>query len=126
MTRTIEVEVDETGRIHPLQPVRELPKGRALLTWPVDEGAIGLIMSERSLADWLRPEENEAWAHLQPDRLPADSATLPETPQAKARPIWEVILENMEGVSPDEFAKLPKDGASEHDHYLYGHPKRNQ
>jgi hypothetical protein len=39
------------------------------------------------------------------------------------------------GVSSDECirellmaraAKLPNDGASEHDHYLYSHPKRNQ
>ena len=41
------------------------------------------------------------------------------------RPIWEVILDNMKDVPPEEFARLPKDGASEHDHYLYGHPKRN-
>jgi len=27
---------------------------------------------------------------------------------------------------PDEvFERLPKDGASEHDHYLYGAPKRH-
>ena len=55
----------------------------------------------------------------------ADSSTLPE-PKAEPRPIWEVILDNMEGISPEEFAKLPKDGASEHDHYLYGHPKRDR
>lgn len=40
------------------------------------------------------------------------------------RPICEVILENMKDVSRVEFEKLPKDGASENDHYLYGHPKR--
>lgn len=68
MTRTIEVEVDEAGKIHPVEPQIQVPKGRALLTWPVSEGAIGLIMSERSLADWLRPEEDEAWAYLQPDK----------------------------------------------------------
>lgn len=43
-----------------------------------------------------------------------------------ARPIWEVIVDNMKDMPPEEFAKLPKDGAGEHDHYLYGHPKRNQ
>jgi hypothetical protein len=31
----------------------------------------------------------------------------------------------MKDVPPEEFAMLPKDGAGEHDHYLYGHPKRN-
>jgi hypothetical protein len=67
MTQTIEVEIDDVGGIHPLQPDAKLPPGRALLTWPVPELALGLIMSEKSLAeDWLRPEEDEAWAYLQP------------------------------------------------------------
>jgi len=32
MLQTIEVEVDATGRIHPLEPVQVIPAGRALLT----------------------------------------------------------------------------------------------
>jgi hypothetical protein len=51
--------------------------------------------------------------------------SLAPKPTIESRPICEVILDNMKGVPPEEFAKLPKDGASEHDHYLYGHPKRN-
>jgi len=66
MTRTIEVEIDDSGAIHPLQPDAKLPPGRALLTWPASEAAMGLIMSEKSLEDWLTPEEDEAWAYLQP------------------------------------------------------------
>jgi hypothetical protein len=67
MTQTIEVEIDDAGGIHPLEPDAKLPAGRALLTWSVPEAAIGLIMSEKSLAeDWLRPEEDKAWAYLQP------------------------------------------------------------
>ncbi len=42
------------------------------------------------------------------------------------RPIWDVILDNMKDVPAEELGHLPTDGASEHDHYLYGHPKRNQ
>ena len=42
------------------------------------------------------------------------------------RPVSEMIREIWAGM-PDELrAKLPKDGASEHDHYIYGLPKRNQ
>ena len=26
------------------------------------------LLSEAALSDWQRPEEEEAWAHLQPDR----------------------------------------------------------
>ena len=66
MTRTIEVEIDESGNIHPIQPDLKLPPGRALLVWPVPEVAMGLIMSETSLSrDWLRPEEDAAWAYMQ-------------------------------------------------------------
>jgi hypothetical protein len=65
MARTIEVEIDEFGGIRPLQSGEKLPPGRALLTWPAPEDALGLLLFGRSLADWLRPEEDEAWAHLQ-------------------------------------------------------------
>ncbi len=54
------------------------------------------------------------------------SAPDPPEPKLESAPIWELILENMKDVPSAEFAKLPKDGASEHDHYLYGHPKRAQ
>jgi hypothetical protein len=53
------------------------------------------------------------------------SDTSPE-PNGDARPIWEVMLDNLKDVPREEFAALPKDGASQVDHYLYGHPKRNQ
>jgi len=69
MTRTIEVEIDAVGRVHPLEPVSSLPEGRALLTWSTPAVAETLHLSESSLAeDWLRPEEDAAWAHLQPDK----------------------------------------------------------
>ena len=38
--------------------------------------------------------------------------------------ISDVIAEIMADTPPEELAKLPCDGASEHDHYLYGWPKR--
>ena len=60
------------------------------------------------------------------DKILADVPVQPEEPKLEPRPIRELILDNMKDVPPEEFAKLPKDGASEHDHYLYGHPKRTQ
>lgn len=43
----------------------------ALLNQPIDEALSGAVLSEQSLAtDWLREEEDAAWAHLQS----ADSA----------------------------------------------------
>jgi Arc/MetJ-type ribon-helix-helix transcriptional regulator len=40
------------------------------------------------------------------------------------KPIWEVVDELRKSVPPEEFAKLPKDGAEQLDHYIYGTPKR--
>lgn len=69
MLQTLEVEIDASGRIHPLESLPFKPVGRALLTLltpPPDDAA---LLAEASLAeDWLRPEEDAAWAHLQPAR----------------------------------------------------------
>jgi hypothetical protein len=43
----------------------------------------------------------------------------------RRRHISYVILENMRDVPAEIMAAMPKDGASEHDHYIYGLPKRN-
>lgn len=40
------------------------------------------------------------------------------------KPIWEVVDELRKSVPPEEFAKLPKDGAEQLDHYIYGSPRR--
>lgn len=49
----------------------------------------------------------------------------PSTTQLEGvRHIWEVIADNMQDVPLAELEKLPKDGASQVDHYLYGHPGR--
>jgi hypothetical protein len=60
------------------------------------------------------------------DKILADAPDLPVEAKPDSLPIWDMILDNMKDVPAEEFARLPKDGASEHDHYLYGHPKRNQ
>jgi hypothetical protein len=65
MARTIEVEIDEAGAVHPLDPKLKLPPGRAVLAWPERDDLYPALMSEKALADWLRPEEDEAWAYLQ-------------------------------------------------------------
>ena len=70
MLQTIEVQIDNNGIVHPLERNVKLPVGRALLTLlePVDLETA--LLSEQALAaDWLKPEEEEAWAHLQSVRL---------------------------------------------------------
>lgn len=43
---------------------------------------------------------------------------------SRRRHISEVIRDNMRDVPPEDLAALPGDGASQHDHYIYGVPKR--
>ena len=40
------------------------------------------------------------------------------------KPIWEVAAELRKSIPAEEWAKLPVDGAAQHDHYIYGTPKR--
>ena len=42
----------------------------------------------------------------------------------KRKPISEVFEEIRKGVPNEEWDKLPVDGAEQHDHYIYGLPKR--
>jgi hypothetical protein len=46
------------------------------------------------------------------------------TKDAGHRPIWEVIDEIMKQVPAEDLADLPTDLAEQHDHYIYGTPKR--
>ena len=66
---TIEGEIDANGRFRPLEAGVWVPAGRALLTLLEPRRDEATLLAEPALAeDWLRPEEDEAWAHLQPGR----------------------------------------------------------
>jgi putative addiction module CopG family antidote len=41
-----------------------------------------------------------------------------------ARPIGEIIDELMRDMPDEVLGRLPVDGAAQHDHYIYGTPKR--
>jgi len=45
--------------------------------------------------------------------------------QSARRQIWEVIADNMKQVPQEDLALLPRDGASQIDHYVHGVPKRD-
>ena len=50
-----------------------------------------------------------------------------EVQAAGAQPLRtaaDIVLSCMSDVPPEIMAAMPKDGASEHDHYIYGWPKR--
>jgi plasmid stability protein len=48
-----------------------------------------------------------------------------EAARPRRRHISEVIRDNMRRVPPEILAAIPEDAASEHDHYIYGLPKKN-
>ncbi len=69
MLTTVEAVIDEAGNVKILQPISLQGTRRALLV-VLDEPALNVsetaLLSEAALAeDWLRPEEDEAWAYLQ-------------------------------------------------------------
>jgi Arc/MetJ-type ribon-helix-helix transcriptional regulator len=67
-------------------------------------------------------------ASLLVQRLNQEQATTAATSQPDAdqahKPIWERILERSAAIPDEEWDKLPVDGAEQHDHYIYGTPKR--
>lgn len=69
-------------------------------------------------------------ASLLVEHLEQEQATAkpPASNQGEAvqafKPIWEVAAEIRKSIPAEEWAKLPKDGAEQLDHYIYGSPKR--
>jgi len=55
-----------------------------------------------------------------------DPTTPPTDHEAPPRykHLWEIAADLLHGVPDDDFAQLPVDGAEQHDHYIYGTPKR--
>ena len=69
MFQTFEAVTDEQGNICLVEPIR-LPAGQRVLVTILDGPIISVpetaLLSEPALAeDWNRPEEDEAWSHLQ-------------------------------------------------------------
>jgi hypothetical protein len=70
MPRTIEGVIDREGNIRLLEPIRVPTLRRVLVIVLDDEPLLKVsetaLLSEPALAeDWNRPEEDEAWSHLQ-------------------------------------------------------------
>ncbi len=74
MLTTIEATIDENGNVLLKTPVRLSERRRALVVVLEEEPAFSIpetaLLSEPALAaDWNRPEEDEAWSHLQHEQL---------------------------------------------------------
>ena len=70
MIQTVEAVIDEDGNVRLLEPLH-LPSARRALVTILEERQVAgtaecALLSEAALAeDWDRPEEDEAWSHLQ-------------------------------------------------------------
>jgi hypothetical protein len=68
--QTVEAIVDETGNVRLLEPLHLSSAHRALVTildetQPIAALETALLSEPALAADWNRPEEDEAWFHLQ-------------------------------------------------------------
>jgi hypothetical protein len=72
MIQTVEAVVDNAGRVWLLGEVHINGPRRALVTVLEEPAAMpgeAALLAEAALAiDWLRPEEDAAWSHLQPGK----------------------------------------------------------
>jgi hypothetical protein len=62
-------------------------------------------------------------------RTALEALTAPQKPGgepagASTRPIWEQLVEIANEVPEEELANRPADLAEQHDHYIYGTPKK--
>ncbi len=73
MLKTVEAIIDMQGNVRLLETVA-LPESRRALVTILEDSPVVQVpetarLSERALAqDWNRPEEEDAWSHLQPER----------------------------------------------------------
>ena len=69
--RTVEAIIEPSGEVRLIEPVHVASPRRALVTI-LEEAPFAhdaALLSEAALAeDWNRPEEDAAWAHLQPGK----------------------------------------------------------
>jgi len=73
MIQTFEARIEPDGKVLLLEDVQLSEARRALVTILEDEPGskvpVTALLSEQALADdWNRPEEDEAWSHLQHDQ----------------------------------------------------------
>src|SRR4051794_34930774 len=54
------------------------------------------------------------------ERSNGDAAAAPPQPGPEPASIMDMVKEAFADVPPEDVARLPTDGAAEHDHYIYG------
>ncbi len=83
-----------------------------------------LLAKALDRAQGLPEDEQDRVARLMLDEIEAFGKENGEE-EPLNKPFWERIVERSKEVPDEVWEELPKDGAAEIDHYLYGSPKRN-
>jgi hypothetical protein len=73
----------------------------------------------------LKPTSDDGSAPVsKDDETVAEAAPRGNDEDATGPAVWEIFAEIWGSLPEQEFERLPSDGALEHDHYIYGTPKR--
>jgi hypothetical protein len=100
----------------------------------MDTNAFNLTPEQKNLLVALARETGKAIPALLAEALDALQAHVrahgaqaghpaPPAPQT-VKPLWEIAADLLKDVPQEVLDRLPTDGAAQHDHYIYGTPKR--
>jgi hypothetical protein len=104
-----------------MEPIAFTPEQQDFLeTLSRETGTPVSALIDKAL-DRLREERDEQ-SHRAANGTDEAASDLP--PPAPRKPIWQQFAEAFKDVPEEELARLPVDGAAQHDHYIYGLPKR--
>lgn len=91
----------------------------------------GMIEIPQEYQQDLKDENEVHVMVIKPEKITIhEGQEVPETTEALPekspynRPIWDIFEEVADSLPEEIIADLPTDGASQHDHYLYGSPKQ--
>ncbi len=91
----------------------------------LESSILGAVHSGRysSLDDAMAEAASLLVQRLKQEQVEQSAASQAE-PALKHKAIWDEFEEIAASIPNEEWAKLPADGAEQHDHYIYGTPKR--
>ena len=91
---------------------------------PEQKGLLATLSREtgKSIPALLAEALDGLQEHIRAHDAQAPSLTPSPTPTMK--PLWEIAADLLKDVPQEVLDRLPTDGAAQHDHYIYGTPKR--
>jgi hypothetical protein len=101
------------------------PKQKAVLASLSEETGESISALIDQVLDELRERLRAARGKKQPNGSEGQNGQPAEvrTSMEEDKPIWEVFADT-DDIPEEEWEKLPTDLATQHDHYIYGTPKR--